>query len=46
VSSLIGVYSKSSSEHVYQDEMQNSKYVPKFSGYFRNEGSSYNEDWK
>lgn len=43
---LFGVHSKSSSELIHQDEIQNSKYVPKFSGYFRNEGTRYNEDWK
>lgn len=43
---LFGVHNKSSSELMYQDQKKNSKYVPKFSGYFRNEGTALNENWK
>lgn len=43
---LFGVYSKTSSERMHEDEMKNSKYVPKFNGYYRNEGTIYDEDWK
>lgn len=43
---LFGIYSKTSNERMHEDEMKNSKYVPKFNGYYRNEGTIYNEDWK
>lgn len=43
---LFGVYSENSNKLIYEDEIKNSKYVPKFNGYYRNEGTRYDEDWE
>ncbi|WP_270566781.1 hypothetical protein [Clostridium beijerinckii] len=42
---LLG-YSQNMDQQIYEDEIKNSKYVPKFTGYYSNEGTRYNEDWK
>lgn len=43
---LFGVYSENRNKKIYEDEIKNSEYVPKFNGYYRNEGTRYDEDWK
>lgn len=43
---LFGVYSENNNKRIYEDEIKNSKYVAKFTGYYRNEGTRYDEDWK
>lgn len=43
---LFGVYSENRNKQIYEDEINNSEYVPKFNGYYRNEGTRYDEDWK
>lgn len=43
---LLGVYSETSQKLMRKEEIKKCEYVPKFNGYYRNEGTSYNEDWK
>lgn len=47
---LFGMNNKSINEIIFEDDLKNqikkSKYVPKFRGYYRNEGTYLNEDWQ
>lgn len=44
---LFGTWTNpNNNNQIYEDEIKNSKYVPRFNGYLRNEGTRYDEDWK
>lgn len=47
---LFGMNSKNHNDNIFEDEMEEhnrkSKYVPKYSGYFKNKGTYYDEDWR
>ena len=43
---LFATWTNNDNNRMYEDEIKNSKYIPKFNGYYRNEGTRYDEDWK
>lgn len=43
---LFGTWTNDNNKSMYEDEIKNREYVPKFNGYYINEGTRYNEDWK
>lgn len=43
---ILGVYTETSQTLINKEEYEKCEYIPKFNGYYRNEGTSYHEEWE